>query len=208
MYKFSIPNQSPWIQNIYNQFLPYKTDGFLVEIGVGHTIEGSDWFIGSDPTKRVMSNTADLLDIGWSGIYIDPVKEFCDEAQLCHKNSTKLRIINLGCSDIEEEKTLYYGDSFIPNNLKDPRYVWFGRKVKCLPTSTILTQNECPENIDIMSIDVEGYEIKVLSGINFNIHKPKIIIIEINQHALEDIIQKLPNYVLKLKDNLNAVFVL
>ena len=42
-YTFKSENQSPWLVDIYNQFLPYKTDGFLVEIGVGHTIKGIDF---------------------------------------------------------------------------------------------------------------------------------------------------------------------
>ena len=33
-------------------------------------------------------------------------------------------------------------------------------------------------NIDILSIDVEGFELKVLKGLNFNKYKPKIIIVE------------------------------
>jgi hypothetical protein len=32
--------------------------------------------------------------------------------------------------------------------------------------------------IDVLSIDVEGFELKVLKGLNFNKYKPKILIIE------------------------------
>ena len=33
-------------------------------------------------------------------------------------------------------------------------------------------------NIDILSIDVEGNELEVIDGINFKSHKPKVIVIE------------------------------
>lgn len=208
MYTFSVPNQSPFIVDVYNKCMPYKTDGFLVEIGVGHTIEGSDWLIGNDPTKRMWSNTADLLDLGWSGIYVDPVKELCDEAALCHKGNTKLKIINMGCSDTDEEKIIYGGESFTPNDFRDSRYAWIQRKIKCSPTSTILSQNDCPMDIDVMSIDVEGYEEKVLMGLNIDLHRPKILIIEYNICGIELLVQRLPGYTLLQRDYLNAAFIL
>lgn len=34
------------------------------------------------------------------------------------------------------------------------------------------------DNIDILSIDVEGHELEVIDGINFRSHKPKVIVIE------------------------------
>jgi FkbM family methyltransferase len=205
MYKFNIENSSPWILDLYNKIIPYKNNGFLVEIGVGHTIEGSDWEIGKDWTKRTESNTADLLDLGWNGIYIDPVKEYCDEAKLCHTNNLdRLSIINLGCSNTEEEKILYLGDSFVGNSI-NTQYTWLGRKIQCRPTSTILLENKCPRDIDIMSIDVEGYELKVLQGLNFYLHRPKIIIIEINSVGIDPINNLLlSNYELFSQDSLNA----
>ena len=210
MYKFTVINdQSPWLPEVYNAILPFKTNGFLVEIGVGHTLEGPHYQQRTDPSLgRCGSNTADLLDLGWSGIYIDPVKEYCIEATLSHKNNLdRLKIINNGCSDIEEEATIYFGDTFAYNNKQDSRYEWLGRKVKCFPAKKILSENNCPQDIDIMSIDVEGYELKVLQGMDFNLHSPKIIIVEINQVGTTAVHNLLPGYNLYRQDTLNAVFV-
>ena len=207
--------QSPWIYEIYNKYLPYKTDGFLVEIGVGHTVYGSDVNIGADWAKRFGSNTGDLLDLGWSGIYIEPVEEYCDELILSHQdNLDRLKIINMGCSNLVEKRMLYYGDTFIHRNREveiDPKYKWLGRTVQCKPTSIILSENNCPKHIDIMSIDVEGYEHRVLLGLDYNIHQPKIIVVEINQVDCDRIFrllkEKCGSYILIQKDELNAAFV-
>jgi len=41
--------------------------------------------------------------------------------------------------------------------------------------------------IDFLSLDVEGYEYKVLQGIDFKQHKPKLILVEIYKNQLNDI---------------------
>lgn len=210
-YYFKTENQSPWLVEIYNKFLPYKTDGFLVEIGVGHTIKGIDRELPKDMStfERGGSNTADLLDIGWSGIYIEPVKEYCDEAKIAHTNNLdRLQIVNLGASNEESELELFLGDSFVPNNHGDQGYSWIGRKVKTQKTSDILEKYNCPEKIDVMSIDVEGFESKVIQGINFKKHSPFIFIIEIDKIPVSTISYILPSYYSYItSDSINGVWI-
>lgn len=212
MYNMQIEsNQSSWVQDVYNQYIPYKTDGFLVEFGVGHTLEinrGNVW--DGDPDARCGSNTGELLDLGWSGIYVEPTKEFCDEAKIAHKNNLdRLTIINIGASDKEEICKMYMGNSLVPNNVPfDSRYKYIGETIKCKKASNILNENNCPNDIDLMSIDVEGYELKLINGLDFNIHIPRCIIIEHNHVGLESITHKLKmkGYALIHSDNINAFF--
>ena len=209
-YKFDKPNQSPWLTDVYNKVIPYKTDGFLVEIGVGHTIKGIDKVLPPDLTDftRTGNNTADLIDLGWSGIYIDPVKEYCDEAKLAHINNLdRLKIVNIGASDKKEELELFLGDSFIPNGHNGDGYEWIGRTTGTDITSVILTAHNCPHDIDIMSIDVEGFEDRVLLGMDFELHSPKLIILEINVIG-PDLISSIlgDSYDLIAADGLNGVW--
>ncbi len=214
-YIFSEANQSPWIVDVYNFYMPYKQDGVLVEIGVGHTINGVDIFNDLIRIKehgsfnRAGSNTADLLDLGWQGIYIEPIIEFCEEAAYCHKDKlNRLKIVCAAASDEEKDETLFIGESFKPTGLSGTRdYV--GRTIKTQVTSNILKQYDCPKNIDIMSIDVEGFEDKVIKGIDFNLHLPTIMVIEINQISTQIIDNILPQqYKLVQTDGLNAAWVL
>ena len=213
-YLFEVNNQSPWLVDIYNEYLDYKTDGFLVEIGVGHTLAGVDKIYSdtfSNPTnfKRTSSNTADFLDLGWSGIYIEPVEEYCEEAKIAHKNNAeRLVVVSVGASDKDDHLELFLGDSFVPNDLPSMGYNWIGRKVKTLPTSKILLENNCPKTIDVMSIDVEGFEDKVIKGIDFEKHSPMMIVVEVNQVDKSVIDYLLPdNYTIVAFDGLNAVWV-
>jgi len=214
MYKFKVQNQSPWIVDLYNEYFDNKTDGFLVEIGVGHTLQDVDNITGNTlskikTVKRCGSNTADLLDIGWSGIYIEPVSEYCDEAKISHLNNfDRLKIINIAAGDISDKIKMFLGDSFVPNDHGNRGYAWIGREVEIQPTSKILSDNGCPKNIDLMSIDVEGFEDKVIKGINFNIHTPSMMVIEINVISLDEVSNLLPKeYEFIKSDNLNAVWV-
>ena len=211
-YQFKAQNQSPWLVDTYNEYLPYKTDGFLVEIGVGHTIKGVDMHLPHDLTniERCSSNTADLLDLGWSGLYIEPVKEYCDEAEIAHKNNLgRLSIINVGASNREDELELFLGDSFIPNTHINPGYDWINRKIQTQITSVILENNKCPKDIDLMSIDVEGFEANVIQGIDFLKHLPHMLVIEVDKIPVSVISSLLPRSYSHVKsDHINGVWVL
>jgi len=210
-YTFTQNNQSHWIVDIYNQYLEYKLDGFLVEIGVGHTISGVDKYLPTnlENFQRVGSNTADLLDLGWSGIYIEPVKEYCDEARIAHRdNLDRLNIINIGAGNEKGQLEMFLGDSFIPNAYGKNGYDWIGRTVEVDITSNILEKYNCPYKIDIMSIDVEGFEHSVISGIDFDKYMPKILIVEVDKVPVDYINNILPNpYTMVYADGTNAAWV-
>jgi hypothetical protein len=45
-----------------------------------------------------------------------------------------------------------------------------------------------PKNIDLLSIDVEGYEIEVLNGVNLIKYRPRYILVETNIYNEKEII--------------------
>jgi len=219
MYKFLESNQSPWLADIYNTHLDHKTDGFFVEVGVGHTIAGVDQ---PDDLHKILdaglgfsrlgSNTADLIDLGWSGIYIEPIEEFCYEASICHAPAVRdgrLSIVKAGASDVESTETLFQGETFIPAGYTSPTFCYYeGRIVPTQITSKILEYNHCPERFDLMSVDVEGYEHKVIMGMEFTKHRPKLLVVEVNRVPADYIESLLPDgYHLFGHDGLNAAWV-
>jgi FkbM family methyltransferase len=210
-YFFKEKNQSSWICEVYNQFLPFKINGLIVEIGVGHTLKNVDSFIPEnlETLERCGSNSADLLDLGWNAIYIEPVKEYCDEVLISHKNNLdRIKIINMGASDCEDEVYISMGDSLSNESDTSIKYNWIGRKIKTKKTSDILIENFCNHDIDIMSIDVEGFEAKVLQGLNFEIHSPKILIVETNVISATKIEEIIPSYYTRVRgDDLNTAWV-
>jgi hypothetical protein len=74
--------------------------------------------------------------------------------------------------------------------------------------STVLSQHGISK-IDFLSLDVEGYEVQVLNGLNFNIHRPHFMLIEVrNKEEIESII--FPTYksiaVLSANDSFEVIF--
>ena len=52
------------------------------------------------------------------------------------------------------------------------------------------------KEIDFLSIDVEGYEIEVLQGLDFNKYKPKLVVLEFINHDIKEFYnQKISNIV-------------
>jgi FkbM family methyltransferase len=47
------------------------------------------------------------------------------------------------------------------------------------PLSRILSENEINQRIDLLILDVEGYELSVLEGLDFDLHAPRYICVEI-----------------------------
>jgi FkbM family methyltransferase len=146
--------------------------GFYIDVGCHH--------------PRRFSNTALLYKNGWNGINID-----ASAKNLKLFNFFRKRDKNI-CALISEKpeklKYYYFDDSALNgilsfskvNSLKDLGY-------KVISEEYILTQRlddiianfEVPNNkIDLLDIDVEGYDFQVLKSIDLNLFDVRVILIE------------------------------
>ena len=159
---------------IYTKLFGYKTDGYLVEIGVGNCL----------PSKGAGSNTANLADIGWNGLYIEPNPNYIDEIKERHKDNN-VEIINVAAGDIETEVNLK-GDT-TDDETRDAfsKLGWYANVnddpdliVKQRPISDILNDAQAPPRFELMTIDVEGVEHKILGNLDFNRWRPAVVMME------------------------------
>jgi len=155
-----------FLDNIFQ----HKTDGFFIELGANDGI--------------TQSNTAYFeFQRNWTGILIEPsVKGY----ELCKKNRPNSICINCACVSNEYKHDIVHGN-FSGNSLMGSvdglRQKGFDNSlisVKALSLEKILDMNiEITQKIDFLSLDVEGYELNVLKGLNFNKYKPKYMLIEV-----------------------------
>ncbi len=143
--------------------------GFYLDIGAFH------------PEKH--SNTFLLHKYGWVGINVDAMPGVIDLFKKARPNDVNLEIgiaDKVGTLDfyISQNNTLFNSfDASFQQDLvsQDVKKITVATK----PLSLILDEN-LPANrrIDLLSIDVEGFELKVLQSNQWDKYRPRIILIE------------------------------
>lgn len=163
-------------------FLNYR-GGFFIEAGANDGIKQSN-------TLYFEKNK------GWSGVLIEAIPAL---AEKCRKNRPKCIVENCALvSSLFPEKTIeleYYnlmsiikgsfGNEADENQHKEAASKFlregndstYSISVPARTLSDVLKAHGINQ-IDLLSLDVEGYEVNVLGGINFNLHAPKHILVE------------------------------
>jgi FkbM family methyltransferase len=171
------------LHKIYQDYFGYIENGTFIEIGANDGKTGSFTF--------------NLAKIGWRGVYCEPVKRIYKKCQNNHKMHPKITVLNYAVGDgTEKTATIIDGDtlSTIDNDTLNlykntTQFSGIFRHTKTSETVNVVTLDDMLEtqNIDddfqLLIIDVEGYEDKVLNGFDINKYKPQMVIIEIpDQH--------------------------
>jgi FkbM family methyltransferase len=152
------------------QYTKNINNGFYVDIGAHH------------PVQR--SNTCKLHEAGWHGINVD-ISDF----SLNLFNYLRPDDINIqrAVSDSNGETNFYYQKDFSQLSTTDldlAKENFQGKfqvkKIKCQTFDSLLAETKYSnKKINFLNIDVEGAEMKVLSGLSFKVYDPDIICIEI-----------------------------
>jgi len=129
----------------------------------------------------------------WRGLLIEPVPEL---ARQCAKNRPKCAVENIALSSFDSENDyveMRYCDlmSLVKGAMKtkeeEEKHINVGcdiqqietheLRVPAKPLSQVL-DDHAVEQIDFFSLDVEGYELQALKGIDFDKHQPRLMLIE------------------------------
>lgn len=129
------------------------------------------------------SFTCGLADKGWTGIYVEPIKEYADKCKERHKNN-KILVINRAVGQGEKEFNI--GQELTTSNSEVLEVVnenknWFGepyinKKVKVKAVSLMMFQPPT-----LLVIDVEGSEFEALQECPLG----KYVIIELHKDSPE-----------------------
>jgi FkbM family methyltransferase len=149
-------------------------------------------------TPELISNSYHYRINGWRTISIEPNPIFVKMHKLA-----KSEVYQYACSDIDDDNGLftivgteedlngmtYHSFSHLSDNSLIDKAIaddWIQAytvtnkkeiKIKIRKLDTILKKLNVT-HIDILTIDVEGNEMKVLNGIDFNTHTPTVIVLE------------------------------
>jgi FkbM family methyltransferase len=161
-----------------------KENGFYLDIGAHHP-------------KR-FSNTYLFYQKGWTGINIDAMPAIMKEFK-----ELRARDINLEVGISKEEQILTYyifnepalntfncDEAKLKDGINDGQFYIIDKKeIKTYPLAKILEEHiERSQEIDFLTIDVEGLDLEVLKSNDWTKYKPKYILIEELRTSIDKII--------------------
>ena len=181
------------------QLLGKKKEGLVIEVGAFDGIH--------------LSNSYSFSQLGWKSICIEPNPEIFEYLKLNRLNSININKAIVGDENIKEidfykeEIGVLSGCKYDEDDIKS-RYKNRGisykepdkLKVKAITLNALFEEFNLDE-IDVLSIDVEGFELEVLKGLNLNRYNVNLFIIEANT-IIEK--QKILNY---FKNKTNYIYV-
>ncbi len=207
--------QVPNLGWYFSRFLGERADGHFVEVGAFDGVYAS--------------NTWGLAARGWSGLLVEPVPEF---ATLCRLNHAKHPNIDVqqtavGPPDCREVTIRLAGALSTANPVLAHEYqrtAWAAPSLSSdsvtVPCTTLdrILETSGTSDIDLLVIDVEGYEASVFEGFTTTRWVPKMMIVEladahpdltatasqdfaVSQHILKS------GYAVVYKDPINTLFV-
>ena len=215
-YKLSSTCQIPDLDKIYYKYFGEISKGFFIEVGA---------FDGEQ-----VSNTSCLADLGWRGIYIEPVfQHYVQCLKRHHHNNVTVSDLAIGIDEGEQEvyssgivSTLDKEQSEFVSKMGIFNYPDF-KSSTCyqMRFDRFLQKHGVERNFDLLVVDVEGREEDVFGSFDLSYWRPKMMIIElIDDHSyfkenikLTNSCQKLRQYINNTgysevyRDHINTIFV-
>lgn len=175
---------------ILNRIFEFRNSGFYIDVGAHHPMR--------------FSNTYFFYRKGWRGINIDAMPGSMNKFKRYRHEDTNLE---LAISNQNKELTYYMFNDPALNGFDEKitsdreknhqQYFVVGKKqIKTISLSEVI-ERYVPANqeIDFLSIDVEGLDLEVLQSNDWNRCKPKVILTEVLNF---DLFKAMENPVLKL----------
>ena len=163
--KFSEFGEQAIIQAYFKAHSPeYK---FLVDVGAYDVLK---------------SNSAALIYLGWSGLLFEP-HPLSYQNLLGYFKGWPVKIMNCAIGDGIEDATLFVHTDLGSSSLV---YEWeteqqTGEKisVKVYPLAPILEELRVPKDFELLSVDAEGYDCRIMTKLlEESIYRPRMIITE------------------------------
>jgi FkbM family methyltransferase len=183
--------QIPRLDEIYHQVFGTRAYGTFVEVGA-HDGES-------------FSNTCFLADLGWHGLYIEPVPTFATLCALRHARNN-VKVIPCAVGAAHQQIDLHIGGTLTTTSARQVEV--YGKipwargnhrgqviEVPQLRLDSLLERMAAiPRDFDLLVIDTEGTEDEVLAGLS-PAWRPRMMIVEIeDEHPdlskFEDIRQR------------------
>jgi FkbM family methyltransferase len=175
---------SNWgLDMIADDFFKKKSIGIYIDVGCHHPF--------------LNNNTYRLYKRGWSGLNIDLDFNTIEMFNFFRRSDLN---IEAAVSNTEEEKDFFFFHNRSAINTLSKKSGNYAREIKKINTTSLNTIIENSrfkdQQINYISIDVEGHELNVLKGFDLKKYKPNLVILEfIDPNIKEFYHQKIQNII-------------
>lgn len=148
------------------------TPGFYVDVGAHH--------------PQRISNTHLLYKRGWRGINIEGDKELLDAFRLDRPFDTNIHAL---VSDKAEARLFRRFNEGAVNTLSDSKVVDYSQTWHVVEEIEVTTRTladildsalPAQTEIDLLSVDVEGFDLQALRGNDWNRYRPRLVVVEVD----------------------------
>ena len=173
-------------------------DIFFIQVG------SNDGRLGDPIHRLIVSNHT------WNGIFIEPVSYLFNRLKHTYDNASRFIFENVAISERGSEQKFFYLPELKQTSFDVPEWIdqlgsfdkghilkhlyqfnlGFLKKyivedmVPCVSFSELCRRNRV-KKIDLLHIDTEGYDFKILSQVDFKKYKPIVVLFE-NKHLPEN----------------------
>lgn len=172
------------LDKIYMDAFGFKRNGTFVEVGAH---DGWHW-----------SCSWGLAEIGWTGLYCEPVRSLYEQCLKTNENRDKVTTLHCCIGKTNGVATLGMAEYGASAESEKDRFT-----VDQFTLDHVLDDMGIPEKFDLLVIDVEGSEADVLEGFDWKKWLPKLIIVERPQEAFN---QLLTHYDKVYEDWINTIY--
>ena len=155
--------------------------GFFVDLGA------------FDPIAH--SNTYLLHVMGWKGINVDANRQKIQAFNICRPNDIN---IHAGVSDTDEIRAFYHVGVGLASSFEEEwvqktsqkhnAKIHSSQPVQCYNVNTLLEKHLPPNTtIDVLDVDIEGYDEKVLSVFHWEKYNPLVVLMEFHGDGIDDL---------------------
>ncbi len=201
----------PWLERFGIDLLSWPGLNELDRKLARHLPQRGGWFVEAGANDGFLqSNTYHLARFkGWRGVLIEPVPQL---ASACRKNRPESQIFPMALGSPEQSGSRLslrfaglmtgvcgaLGDEATETKRAEDGLRIQGLPLECTvldaPVRTlteILIESQTPAFFDLLSLDVEGFEVEVLKGFDLERHQARFICLEVRRNHLDEVIQRL-----------------
>lgn len=153
-------------QTLIREFFKDKSNGFYVDVGANEPV--------------IQSQTYHLECIGWTGILIEPIPDYCTLL----RNNRSGKTIQCACSSPQNHGKELKLNLAAGHSTLNEKPIAVGSTsdesiiVPCRTLDSILEDQNTQRHFEFISIDIEGHEMEMFKGFSLAYWQPQLVLLE------------------------------